>query len=200
MKETTLASVAEDFTENPDIAAVFGSYDDEPAEKNFLSQYKNLVHHYVHQQSSSEAVTFWAGCGAIRKEIFFSVGGFDGKKYAQDGNAIQLYKPFDTALTGQVSVLNNLVAFNTGTGSTGLPAGHGIYWIQDYVEGGPVALEGNLIASSGGWGIKLETTAGFENAINNLGIHFNKIFFNTDGGLNNTVKHSDLLLEFPKPN
>jgi glycosyltransferase involved in cell wall biosynthesis len=83
VKEQTLARVAEDFTENPDIAAVFGSYDDDPAEKNFLSQYKNLVHHYVHQQSRSEAATFWAGCGAIRKDVFHEVGGFDGTKYSR---------------------------------------------------------------------------------------------------------------------
>jgi glycosyltransferase involved in cell wall biosynthesis len=58
-------------------AAVFGSYDDEPAENNFLSQYKNLLHHYVHQISNEEASTFWAGCGAIRRNIFMELGGFD---------------------------------------------------------------------------------------------------------------------------
>ncbi len=52
-------------SEEPDLAAVFGSYDDEPAAPNFLSQYKNLFHHFVHQQGSAEASTFWSGCGAI---------------------------------------------------------------------------------------------------------------------------------------
>jgi len=79
----TLAVVAKDFVESPDIVAVFGSYDDDPAETNFLSQYKNLVHHFVHQQSNSEAVTFWAGCGAVRKDIFHVVGGFDQDKYSR---------------------------------------------------------------------------------------------------------------------
>jgi glycosyltransferase involved in cell wall biosynthesis len=83
IKKETLATVVEDFVENPDIAAVFGSYDDDPAEKNFLSQYKNLLHHYVHQQSKNEAVTFWSGCGAIRKDVFHSVGAFDEKKYSR---------------------------------------------------------------------------------------------------------------------
>ncbi|MBA2340078.1 MAG: glycosyltransferase family 2 protein, partial [Pyrinomonadaceae bacterium] len=69
VRPETMAKVAADFTLHPDIGAVFGSYDDDPAEKNFLSQYKNLYHHFVHQQSSSEAVTFWAGCGAIRREV-----------------------------------------------------------------------------------------------------------------------------------
>ena len=31
-----------------DYVAVFGSYDDAPPARNFLSQYKNLVHHYYH--------------------------------------------------------------------------------------------------------------------------------------------------------
>jgi glycosyltransferase involved in cell wall biosynthesis len=77
----TIARVTTNFLENPDIAAVFGTYDDSPAEKNFISQYKNLFHHFIHQQSSSEAATFWAGCGAIRKEVFKRMGGFDRRRY-----------------------------------------------------------------------------------------------------------------------
>jgi glycosyltransferase involved in cell wall biosynthesis len=75
------ARVAASFEDNPGLAAVFGSYDDEPAEENFLSQYKNMFHHFVHQQSSTEAETFWAGCGAIDRRIFAAVGGFDGNRY-----------------------------------------------------------------------------------------------------------------------
>ena len=62
-------------------AAVFGSYDDRPAGKNFLSQYKNLVHHYYHHREGGDADTFWAGCGAVRKDIFLASGGFDAKNY-----------------------------------------------------------------------------------------------------------------------
>ena len=72
-----LAQIADAFAGEPGLAAVFGSYDDAPAETNFLSQYKNLFHHYVHQTSRAEASTFWAGCGAVRREIFLAVGGFD---------------------------------------------------------------------------------------------------------------------------
>ncbi len=57
-------------------AACFGSYDDAPAAENFLSQYKNLLHHFVHQRGRREATTFWAGCGAVRREAFWDVGGF----------------------------------------------------------------------------------------------------------------------------
>jgi glycosyltransferase involved in cell wall biosynthesis len=64
------------FTTHPDVSALFGSYDDAPAAPNFISQYKNLLHHYVHQTSDENAVTFWAGCGAIRRDAFLAVGGF----------------------------------------------------------------------------------------------------------------------------
>ena len=62
-------------------SAVFGSYDDRPAGTNFLSQYKNLVHHYYHHRGGGEADTFWAGCGAMRKDVFLATGGFDAKAY-----------------------------------------------------------------------------------------------------------------------
>lgn len=65
------------FNREPGIAALFGSYDDEPGEPNFLSQYRNLLHHYVHQRGLEDASTFWGGCGAIRRDVFLSMGGFD---------------------------------------------------------------------------------------------------------------------------
>jgi glycosyltransferase involved in cell wall biosynthesis len=82
VKTDTLSKVADRFAQRPEISALFGSYDDEPFEKNFLSQYKNLQHHFVHQTSNSEASTFWAGLGAVRRDVFLSVGGFDCERYA----------------------------------------------------------------------------------------------------------------------
>jgi glycosyltransferase involved in cell wall biosynthesis len=76
-----LQIIVEDFERDPLRAAVFGSYDQAPAELGFVSQYKNLIHHYLHQISSHDAVTFWAGCGAIRRKLFLELGGFDAKKY-----------------------------------------------------------------------------------------------------------------------
>ncbi len=65
------------FHNDPQLTALFGSYDDQPGESNFFSQYKNLFHHYVHQISQEEASTFWSGCGAIRRKVFLELGGFD---------------------------------------------------------------------------------------------------------------------------
>ena len=82
VKSNTLGLVAHRFESRPEISALFGSYDDEPAEQNFLSQYKNLQHHFVHQNSRSDASTFWSGLGAMRRGVFISHGGFDCKKFA----------------------------------------------------------------------------------------------------------------------
>ncbi|MFH1812412.1 MAG: glycosyltransferase family 2 protein [Pseudomonadota bacterium] len=60
-----------------EVAAVFGSYDDQPTARNFLSQYRNLLHHYVHQHSQPVSASFWAACGAIQREVFLDLGGFD---------------------------------------------------------------------------------------------------------------------------
>ena len=77
----TLAQFAASFTTDPTIDAVIGCYDDAPAATNFLSQYKNLFHHYVHQSSDGDISTFWSGCGAIRRELFLACGGFDAQRY-----------------------------------------------------------------------------------------------------------------------
>lgn len=60
-----------------DLDGVFGAYDLLPPERNFMSQYKNLSHAYVHEVGGTQASTFWAGLGAVRAEAFRSVGGFD---------------------------------------------------------------------------------------------------------------------------
>jgi glycosyltransferase involved in cell wall biosynthesis len=73
----TLGGVISTFAREPDIAAMIGSYDDSPFAPNFLSQYKNLFHHLNHQNGGEEAFTFWGACGAIRRDIFLSLGGFD---------------------------------------------------------------------------------------------------------------------------
>jgi len=69
--------VADVLAAEPTVAAVIGSYDDRPDDPGFLSQYRNLLHHFVHQRSKTEASTFWCGCGAVRRDVFLATGGFD---------------------------------------------------------------------------------------------------------------------------
>jgi glycosyltransferase involved in cell wall biosynthesis len=73
----TIERVMHHFEQEPTLDALFGSYDDKPDDRHFVSQYKNLQHHYVHQRASERATTFWSGCGAIRREVFMRFGGFN---------------------------------------------------------------------------------------------------------------------------
>jgi glycosyltransferase involved in cell wall biosynthesis len=69
------------FDADPALVAVFGSYDDVPAEPGTVSQFRNLLHHHVHQQGAGESTTFWAGLGAVRADAFRAAGGFDADRY-----------------------------------------------------------------------------------------------------------------------
>jgi glycosyltransferase involved in cell wall biosynthesis len=74
---STLQRILDNFQEDPGIDALIGSYDDSPESKDFLSQYRNLMHCYTHQHGKREASTFWSGCGAIRKQVFLEHSGFE---------------------------------------------------------------------------------------------------------------------------
>jgi GT2 family glycosyltransferase len=65
------------FDQDPGLTAIFGAYDDEPASGSVLSDFRNLLHHHVHSESAGLASTFWTGLGAIRRDAFLSLGGFD---------------------------------------------------------------------------------------------------------------------------
>jgi GT2 family glycosyltransferase len=74
------------FDADPGLSALFGSYDDTPTAPGVVSQYRNLLHHYVHQQGQFHqgirpVHTFWTGCGIIRRDVFLAFGGFDPRLY-----------------------------------------------------------------------------------------------------------------------
>ena len=65
------------FDADDHLTAVFGSYDDSPAAPGTVSVFRNLLHHHIHQSSAGPAATFWTGFGAVRRDAFLAVGGFD---------------------------------------------------------------------------------------------------------------------------
>lgn len=67
----------------PTLGAVFGTYDCAPPAPGLVSQYRNLVHRYVHLRGAGAAETFWAGCGAVRGDAFRAAGGFDERRYTR---------------------------------------------------------------------------------------------------------------------
>lgn len=65
------------FEADPGLTALFGSYDPDPAAPGVVSQFRNLLHHHVHQEGAGPVTTFWSGLGAVRREAFAAAGGFD---------------------------------------------------------------------------------------------------------------------------
>jgi cellulose synthase/poly-beta-1,6-N-acetylglucosamine synthase-like glycosyltransferase len=67
-----------------DVSAVFGAYDLDPPAPGLVSQYRNLLHSYVHRRDAGEAVTFWTGLGAIRRDVFQRCGALDEQERLED--------------------------------------------------------------------------------------------------------------------
>ena len=71
------------FENDPTLDGVFGAYDDEPEARTVVSVFRNLLHHHVHSTSPGLAQTFWAGLGALRREVFVAARGFDAERFPQ---------------------------------------------------------------------------------------------------------------------
>lgn len=72
-----LERIAARFEQDPDLDALIGSYDDSPADPGFVSQFKNLMHAFVHQSGNRQAFSFWCGCGAVKRDVYLAHGGLD---------------------------------------------------------------------------------------------------------------------------
>jgi GT2 family glycosyltransferase len=81
LHDDAIARVREAFRAEPELVGLCGSYDARPPERNFFSLYMNLRHHYTHQRARREPASFWAGCGAVRRDAFLRAGGFDATRY-----------------------------------------------------------------------------------------------------------------------
>ncbi len=69
------------FAADADLDAVYGAYDDDPGAPGLVSRFRNLLHHHVHHQAGGPSETFWTGLGAVRRDAFLAVGGFDEGRY-----------------------------------------------------------------------------------------------------------------------
>jgi len=79
-----LARLRAAFENDPSLAAVVGSYDDEPEAPELVSRFRNLLHHHVHQSSAGTIASFWGGLGAVRRVALEAVGGFDPREHWLD--------------------------------------------------------------------------------------------------------------------
>src|SRR6266568_3367743 len=79
--DDVFARIRAAFDNDASLTAVFGSYDDDPAAGGIVSDFRNLLHHHVHHEGAGVATTFWAGLGAVSRDAFLRVGGFDEERF-----------------------------------------------------------------------------------------------------------------------
>ncbi|MDE2223402.1 MAG: glycosyltransferase family 2 protein [Candidatus Omnitrophica bacterium] len=77
VRPDTLGRIAAVFDGHPEVSGLIGSYDDSPGPRNTVTQFKFLCHHFIHQQEGEYVGSFWTGCGAIKKDVFNELGGFN---------------------------------------------------------------------------------------------------------------------------
>lgn len=144
--EQLLASLSDS-----DAVAAFGAYDTSPTARNLMSQYKNLMHHRVHQQANRDAWTFWTGCGVIRRSVFQEMNGFSedfqrpsvedielGMRLRRDGHEVQLVPEIQVTHTKQWTPLN---LFRTDVFYRGIP------WTRLMLREGGIPYDLNIRTS-----------------------------------------------------
>jgi len=77
VKPETLGKIAAVLEDHPEASGMIGSYDDSPQAGNTVTQFKFLYHHYIHQHEGEYVGSFWTGCGAVRKDVFKKLDGFN---------------------------------------------------------------------------------------------------------------------------
>jgi glycosyltransferase involved in cell wall biosynthesis len=90
ISEDALKRIAAHFKKAQSAGAVIGSYDDSPSEKNLISRYRNLLHHFVHQNAPKYSSHFWTGLGALRKSDFDAIVGFNEDQFGRTCEDIEL--------------------------------------------------------------------------------------------------------------
>jgi hypothetical protein len=81
LHDDALDRIREAFIRDPRLTAIFGAYDADPEAPGAVSGFRNILHHHVHNEGAGPARTFWTGIGAVRRQAFIEVGGFDQERY-----------------------------------------------------------------------------------------------------------------------
>jgi GT2 family glycosyltransferase len=135
----TVGALASALARAPELSAVFGNYDDEPGNPALISQYRNLLIHYMHAEGADEASIFFSGCGAIRRRVFVATGGFReghlledielGRRLLRAGQRIRLEKSITVKHMKRFTL--------AGTVRTDIVV-RGIPWTRLLLEGGDI--------------------------------------------------------------
>lgn len=109
VEASTLESMLS-FLEHSEADGTFGSYAaNSPVGSRSVSTFRNLLHRRVHWRCAGQVASFWTGLGALRREAFLDVGGFDealsdsasiedvelGARLSQEGYRVVLAPEFE---------------------------------------------------------------------------------------------------------
>lgn len=103
--------------EDPDIKVVTGIYSKEPANKGMAALYKALFMYYHFTKAKIENYNiFSSSCGAIRKDAFKQVGGFNstikwGMDLENDEFGYRINKTYTNPVITQIQVKHNFPTF-----------------------------------------------------------------------------------------
>ena len=76
IEEDTLGKILKKFQEHHSPACISGVFEKNSEHSSLFAKYRDLQLHYWHQSSDGDASVFILTAGAIKKDVFFEVGGF----------------------------------------------------------------------------------------------------------------------------
>ena len=115
---------------------------------------------YIRNTTAANGIKIYkmenSGTSVVRRNVIVGNNFGVRPRYSQDGNAIQLYVPFEKQNeSAQLIIEHNTIDNNTSVG-----AGHGIYWGQRTLSGvsaaTPIHIRNNIISNNKGWGVWTE--------------------------------------------
>ncbi len=124
------------FKKNPDLKVLMGIYSKNPVNKSLFTRYKALLDYYIFTSTSDKSITsFEPRCGAIKKEVFLEIGGFDTKYKGADIEdyefGYRILKKYKMYIDQSIQVDHNFPDFKTNTKNF---FKRGFMWIQLFLE------------------------------------------------------------------